>query len=93
MEATKNSIFNQDDSDLRFDKGVRRFSVVYKGGYTSTTLPDGLKVGILQLFVRLYRNRGGKAAESGAGHSITWQTLDEDIATLLRPYNFNPPVW
>ena len=93
MEATKNSVFNTSDPELRFDAGVRRFSVVYKGGYTASTLPAGLKAGILNVLSRLYRNRGGRSQESGAGHSITWQSMDEDLGFLLRPYNCNPPIW
>lgn len=93
LEVTKNSIVNTDDPDIRFDRGAKRFRAVYKGGYTLSTLPSGLQAGILNVLARLYRNRGGKSQESGAGHSVTWQSMDEDLAFLLRPYNFNPPIW
>lgn len=70
--------------------GVERFTVNYTAGYTSATLPAGLKAVMLGLVFRAYNNRGGSEGQSASGFSENWERLaTTDEMMKLRGYTFN----
>jgi uncharacterized phiE125 gp8 family phage protein len=73
-------------------EGVQNVTVTYTAGYTTTTLPAGLKVALLQLVAWVFEGRGnvGAAQDSADGRSVTYDPLDgpvpSRIGAMLQPY-------
>lgn len=72
--------------------GYRAVQVAYHAGYTSATLPPGLKRALLQLVAWIMESAGnvGATQESRDGYSVTYEELDngvpKSIGAALRPY-------
>ena len=72
--------------------GYRSVQVAYHAGYTSATLPPGLKRALLQLVAWMMESAGnvGATQESRDGYSVTYEELDngvpKSIGASLRPY-------
>jgi len=72
--------------------GYRSVQVAYHAGYTSGTLPPGLKRALLQLVAWVMESAGnvGATQESRDGYSVTYEELDQgvprSIGAALRPY-------
>lgn len=76
-----------------WEYGMQRWKVTYTGGYTSNTLPKGLKFVILQLMYRAYHNKGAQQAEQSANVWIQWDTLaGNDVMQLMNIYRMGPLV-
>lgn len=85
-EVFHNSIivkYIQDNTFFRTNNQQYEFS--YVGGYSS--IPAGLKIGILQLTARMYENRSSKDSEKSDGYSVSYSALmNSDIINILSPY-------
>ena len=69
--------------------GVERFRMTYTAGYTEDTLPNGLKLAILQLMHRSYNKRGGVSSDSVAGYGESWdEFFSSDDVKMLRAFSF-----
>ncbi|NMC35300.1 MAG: hypothetical protein GYA36_23010 [Veillonellaceae bacterium] len=72
--------------------GYRSLRVQYSAGYTSLTLPAGLRRTLLQLVAWVLESAGnvGAQSESHDGYSVTYEQttngLPQSIANALRPY-------
>ena len=77
--------------------GCERIKVIYTAGYNngnglvkpegSISAPAGLKSIALELVHRAYELRGGQTGHSGAGYSVSWDTLtDGEVETKLSRY-------
>jgi hypothetical protein len=77
--------------DTLWPEGLARWRVVYYGGWAD--VPEGIKLGLLQLIGRAYQQRSGEASGSAAGVATNWQALaGSDILALLRPYQRIPVI-
>jgi hypothetical protein len=73
----------QDIEDI-WDPGELRWKITYTAGYTSSTIPPGLKNAIIGLTLRAYNNAENKASQSAAGYGTSWMALATgDILTQL----------
>jgi len=76
-----------------WDEGEDRYDVVYIGGWSSTTIPDAVKLALLQLPIRAYNNMDGKRSDSAEGQSVTWERLENsDIMEWIQPYTFRKAI-
>ena len=81
------------NSQGRWDEGNARWSVIYTAGYDGTgddsiALPAGIKMGMRDLFVRAYDNRGGKGSESISGWNVNWDDIEtSDIFEKLSVFD------
>ena len=72
--------------------GPRNARAVYTAGYTSATLPAGLRVGLYQIVAWLLESAGraGETQEAQDGYSVTYgrvvNGLPEMIGAKLDPY-------
>ena len=82
------------DGEERWESGNDRWKVEYDAGYTTTTLPSGLKLVMHDCIFRAYNNRGGKKAEAFEGVRIDWQAIDDagDLMRKLQPYSFREVI-
>jgi hypothetical protein len=75
-----------------FPAGARSLEVTYTAGYTSATLPAGLRRALLQLVAWVLESRGnvGTRQESVDGHQWTSEDMDGVVPTsvgaALRPW-------
>lgn len=72
--------------------GARSVAVTYTGGYTTATLPAGLRRALLQLVAWVFEDRGnvGAVNDQTDGHSVTFDEMDgpvpKRIAQALAPW-------
>lgn len=75
-----------------FPAGARSLEVTYTAGYTTATLPPGLRRALLQLVAWVLESRGnvGTRQESVDGHQWTNEPMDgavpESIGKMLHPW-------
>lgn len=78
--------------DAYWTAGIEAVRVQYTAGYTSSTVPEGLKQALLQLVAWLMEMRGnvGVTQESIDGYNVTYAAMHgpvpKDIAAMLNPY-------
>lgn len=81
------------EGEVRWAKGSERWRVNIDAGYTGTTLPSGLKMGMLDAAFRWYNNRGGKKTESFEGVNVNWADFfSSDVMAKLSAYDFRGVV-
>lgn len=84
----------QNNNSNWVDTRVKSWRVVYRGGYTTSTVPKGLKMLMLDAIFRAYRNRGGKATESAAGYLVNWTLFkNSDLLEKMAPFCLKSPLW
>lgn len=83
----KNGIYR--DSDSRWDRGrANRWRVTYNGGYASTSvIPAGLKMIMMELVTLAYHGIGGKEAVESAGYNVDFgEYMDSRMMAQLEVY-------
>ena len=70
-----------------WEEGLRRWRVAYTAGYSSSTVPRGLKLGLMHMVRRAYESRGNRFVSS-SGVIMNWDALmNGEVMTLLLPFS------
>jgi hypothetical protein len=84
---TDRYIYIEDEAE--FAPGDHRYTLSYIGGYTSSTVPAGIKLAELLLINRSLSNKDAKSRQAANGFGCNWDTLEKtDIIGLIENETF-----
>lgn len=89
--GTRTRIYRENDA--LWAPGEGRWKVTYKGGYGPATIPNALKLAVVEIVVRAFRGRGGVDHQSAAGYGFDFgDLLDSGLIKRLNRFKLSVDV-